>query len=115
MKIKKFTLSCLLLTLSSVAFAVPFKGITKDEYGDEWAFNSNEAQLQCIYGGAFIMDLDTNRVYAMTGLANALARKGKYPAEDINNSDYWKDNPHMPGAKINLMPFIDAALELCNK
>lgn len=111
----KILLSGILLLVSSVSLASPLKAVSKDDYGDKWAFTSNEVQLQCIDGGAFVMDYDTNNVYAISGLANQLAKKGKYPADDINGSSFWKENPDMPGAKISLAPFITDALALCGK
>ncbi|WP_341263542.1 DUF2511 domain-containing protein [Morganella morganii] len=74
---KKILLSCILLMVTSTVSAMPLKAISKDDYGDKWAFTSDEVQLQCIDGGAFVMDYDTNNVYAMTGLANQLAKKRK--------------------------------------
>ncbi|HBL6967342.1 DUF2511 domain-containing protein [Morganella morganii subsp. morganii] len=111
----KILLSGILLLVSSVSLASPLKAVSKDDYGDKWAFTSDEVQLQCIDGGAFVMDYDTNNVYAISGLANQLAKKGKYPADDINGSSFWKENPDMPGAKISLAPFITDALALCGK
>lgn len=111
----KILLSGILLLASSVSLASPLKAVSKDDYGDKWAFTSDEVQLQCIDGGAFVMDYDTNNVYAISGLANQLAKKGKYPADDINGSSFWKENPDMPGAKISLAPFITDALALCGK
>ena len=111
----KILLSGILLFVSSVSLASPLKSVSKDDYGDKWAFTSDEVQLQCIDGGAFVMDYDTNNVYAISGLANQLAKKGKYPADDINGSSFWKENPDMPGAKISLAPFITDALALCGK
>lgn len=111
----KIFLSGILLLVSSVSLASPLKAVSKDDYGDKWAFTSNEVQLQCIDGGAFVMDYDTNNVYAISGLANQLAKKGKYPADDINDSTFWKENPEMPGTKISLAPFITDALALCGK
>lgn len=112
---KKVLFSGVLLLISSTALSMPLKAVSKDDYGDKWAFTSDEVQLQCFYGGAFVMDYDTNNVYALTGLANQLAKKGKYPADDINGSAFWKENPEMPGAKISLAPFISDALALCEK
>lgn len=112
---KKIIIAGALLLSSSIAFAAPLKAVSKDDYGNKWAFTSDEVQLQCFYGGAFVMDYDTNNVYALTGLANQLAKKGKYPADDINGSAFWKENPEMPGAKISLAPFITDALALCEK
>lgn len=111
----KILLSGVLLLVSSVSLASPLKAVSKDDYGDKWAFTSDEVQLQCIDGGAFVMDYDTNNVYAISGLANQLAKKGKYPADDINGSSFWKENPDIPGAKISLAPFITDALALCGK
>ncbi len=111
----KIILSGILLLVSSVSLASPLKAVSKDDYGDKWAFTSDEVQLQCIDGGAFVMDYDTNNVYAISGLANQLAKKGKYPADDINGSSFWKENPDMPGVKISLAPFITDALALCGK
>ena len=45
---KKIVLSCALLLISSAALAMPLKAISKDDYGDKWAFTSDEVQLQCI-------------------------------------------------------------------
>lgn len=115
MFVKKILLGGFIFCISAIAAAVPLKAVSEEDYGNKWAFNSGEVQLQCINGGAFVMDYDTNAVYAITGLANQLAKSGKYPAEDINGSSFWKENPELPGAKISLGPFINDALALCDK
>jgi len=94
--------------------AVPIN-ITKDEYGKDWAFNANEVQLQCFYGGAFVFNFDDDEVYAISGLAKVLAKNGKVMAVPIEDSGLWKDNPELPGTKINLSPFIERALKTCRQ
>lgn len=112
---KKLIIALSFVVSFSALAAGPFEAISSDEYGTKWAFNVDEVQLQCLYGGAFVYDYDNEKVYTLTGLAKTLAKSGKVVAQPIDDSNLWKDDPALPGAKISLSPFIDRALTLCNK
>lgn len=112
---KKLILALSLAVSFAVSAAGPFEAISSDEYGAKWAFNTDEVQLQCFYGGAFIFNYDNDKVYALTGLAKTLAKNGKVVAFPIDDSDLWKNDAQIPGAKMDLSPFINRALKLCDK
>ncbi|WP_053014250.1 MULTISPECIES: DUF2511 domain-containing protein [Xenorhabdus] len=120
---RKFLLilsSALLLTACDSEQSEPTKPynsleISQESYGDKWAFNADKVELQCYKGGAFVEDLSDkdNTVYGLTGLANTLKTNGKKEAQNINGSSFWKDNLST-GAKVNLSPFTNEALTLCD-
>ncbi|WGO84703.1 DUF2511 domain-containing protein [Arsenophonus apicola] len=59
--------------------------ISQETFKSEWPFTINTVELQCYKGGAFIEDLSTNRVYALTGLANSIGTNGNKSSTDIND------------------------------
>ncbi|HHV7358398.1 TPA: DUF2511 domain-containing protein [Morganella morganii] len=91
------------------------KQISQTTYSGEWPFTSDTVEIECYKGGAFVKDVETGNVYGLTGFANNLGTNGKTKSTNINDADFWKQNPDIPGTKISLAPFISDALALCDK
>ena len=92
---------------------VKTKYVTKAEYGDEWAFTFDDGVISCIKGGVFIADGRTLVKYPLTGLSMTYMRNGMIPAKPLE--EVWLKNPKNPGTKINVGPFIQEGLKLCEK
>jgi len=85
--------------------ALPPFGVlaTADEYGDAWPLTVPGVRVELLSGCAAVVHT-TTATYALNGVA---IRQG-YPR--IN--PIWKDNPRIPGAKVNIGPLLDLALSL---
>lgn len=91
------------------------KQISQATYSSEWPFTSETVEIECYKGGVFVKDIETGNVYGLTGFANSLGTNGKTKSININDADFWKQNPRLEGAKISLSPVISDALALCDK
>jgi predicted Zn finger-like uncharacterized protein len=81
-------------------YSEPGKYITQQEYGENWAFTVDSGY---IYSKRMAAIFKTGGVeYQLNGIASA---RGYKPINSI-----WKDNPEIPGTKINIGPFIQLAL-----
>ncbi len=79
--------------------------ITQAEYGDQWPFTVSEGQLLC-NAPNYVYFKANGQEYAINGAAKQI---GAFrPTEEI-----WRDNPEIPGTKINIGPIISRGLELC--
>ncbi|HEJ6912272.1 TPA: DUF2511 domain-containing protein [Serratia marcescens] len=113
---KKILTTTLLAALffPPVSFAKPPQVIEKSEYKGQWPFSFKEGALQCIKGGAFVLDYDSGKMYALTGLARSIAsRVGALPLEP--DSEVWLEDPNDPGSKISLSDMTSKALALCDE
>lgn len=77
------------------------KLITKNEFGDKWAFTVESGYVYSINNCAIFKVGDIS--YGLNGIAI----KAGY--RDIN--EIWKDDPNFSGLKIDIGPFIDLALD----
>ncbi len=81
--------------------------VTEKEYGNKWPFTVPSVTLRCVSlpgGDGIIVECDGKK-YAINGTAQST-----YPAVD----PIWRDNPDLPGTKINIGPLIERGTELCN-
>jgi len=89
------------------------KKITKEEYGDKWAFTYDEAVLKCYKDGDIKSPvIELNGIpYGLTGFAD-----NKYGQSDLNAlNKYWLEDtrPYMKGTHISISIFSEDALKLC--
>ncbi len=111
---RKYLLAFFSLALSTSALAVPFQAIDKETFKGIWPFASDEVQLQCLDGAAYVMNFDDNQLYALTGLAQTKGKSmGALPLDP--KTKIWLDNPEAPGLKMSLGDVTSAALALCGK
>ena len=76
-----------------------------------WPFTVSEGTLLCAPYGVggnqqSVTFVANRRMYAANGTA-----KGTDQFEDIDA--IWKDNPDIPGTKVNIGPILDKGLSLC--
>lgn len=82
--------------------------ITKQEYGDAWAFTVDEGVLSCkgSNGIGEVLFTANGKTYAVNGTAKGTK---KYPPID----EIWSADPKIAGAKKNIGTFIEKGLKLC--
>lgn len=78
--------------------------VNEADYGGDWPFTVSSGRLRCESGSAVVFATGGNE-YAVNGAASSQG----YP--DID--PIWRDNPDIPGTKVNISPLIDDGLELC--
>lgn len=77
--------------------------LTRTEFGEAWPLTVDRVQVFCTGNGGIIV-ADGEQRYALNGAAQSQA-----PA--IN--PIWKENPEIPGTKINIAPLIERGQTLC--
>lgn len=93
-------------TLLAACLSNTDREIRADDFGDDWPFTVANGRVNCFKGGyALVFKPDGRMSYALNGGAKA----DGYPAID----PIWRDNPDAPGTKINLLPAIEAAKDIC--
>ncbi|MCS2168177.1 YebY family protein [Scandinavium manionii] len=102
------------LFISATASAMPFQAIEKGSFNGVWPFNTDEVQLQCLDGNAYVMNFDDNKLYALTGSARVSGRSfGALPLD--NDNSFWLSVEKTKGLKKSLSDVTNAALALCGK
>jgi hypothetical protein len=93
-----------LLPVFALAASTP---VSRETMRDEWPLTLGSGVLGCERGA---VTFSANGVtYAINGTAMAQGRKLGW--RDIR--EVWKDNPAIPGTKINIGPMIEKGLLLC--
>ncbi len=82
--------------------------ITKQEYGEAWAFTVDEGVLSCkgSNGIGEVFFTVSGKTYAVNGTAKGT--KKYLPIDDI-----WAADPKIAGAKKDIGAFIEKGLKLC--
>jgi len=90
----------------------PFGYIRSEELGDRWPLTVPAGQLRCDSSGprtgqvVFVVNSATD---AINGFARSqIKAKGWREVDPI-----WRDNPAIPGSKIDISPLIERGLSLC--
>ncbi len=111
MKIKLCVVATLALLLSIPIAYGGNADITESEYGQKWPLTVAGGTLNCIpIGNLGIVTFTSNgKTYAVNGTAMSRARQNGWREID----EIWKDNPSIPGTKINISPVLDKGLSLC--
>jgi hypothetical protein len=78
--------------------------VSASEYGGEWPFTVEGGRLDCVQGRAAIFIVGDKK-YQLNGFARS---KGYQPINSI-----WRDNPDIPGTKINIGEMTKLALKQC--
>lgn len=95
--------------------------ITKEEFGEKWAFTVDKAILKCIDGQSIVIIVD-EKIYGLNGVAKMWGEKlGYYDIDEI-----WLENLELKESLMksgvsekdatsgmNIGPFLDAGLKLC--
>lgn len=80
--------------------------ITQKEYGDKWPFTVSEGKLEC-RGSDQVVFTANGTTYAVNGTAQ-VTKKYRHIRE------IWRDDPSLPGAKIDIGIIIERGLELAD-
>ncbi|WP_081194874.1 DUF2511 domain-containing protein [Halomonas sp. BC1] len=78
--------------------------VSASEYGEKWPFTVQSGRLDCVQGRAAIFIVGDKK-YQLNGFAQS---KGYQSITPI-----WRNNPDIPGAKINIGEMTKLALEQC--
>ncbi len=110
---KKIVLALTLAMLGAdVAAAAQLVTLSRQQYGERWAFTREEVQLICRPGNAvFALNTGTLMQYPLNAAAQAQMKNGQVNAQPIDV--IWLDDPTAPGKKKDLQPFIERGEQLC--
>jgi hypothetical protein len=92
----------------SVARAVVRQG----DFGEAWPFTVPEGVLSCVGEGkrtAVVFEAGGQR-YAVNGTARGRDTAARLKLADL--AAIWRDDPAIPGAKVNMGPILERAAEL---
>lgn len=79
--------------------------ITRSDYGEDWPLTVAQAQLHCNRDAVWVTIEGDD--YALNGWAQTLRKLPPLPRS------LWRDNPAIPGSKIDVGTLIDDGLALC--
>lgn len=98
----------LILLLTACGRPANEREVTAAQYGSAWPLTIEKGLLKCDGdNGSGMVTLEANgTIYSVNGWAKS---SGRYT--DIRS--IWKDDPRIPGLKIDLGPLISAGLNLC--
>ena len=77
---------------------------SSEMFGSEWPFTVSSGVVDCVKGSAAVFKAN-GKSYQLNGVASMLG------FESIDS--IWKDNPAIPGTKVNIDPMIDLVLKQC--
>lgn len=112
-KLSVFAATLVMLGLTDATGDADGRRVTAAELGDRWPLTVREGKIACIPGPVVpgIRRVDAvvlhsrGKTYALNGAAKS---RGYLPIEPI-----WKNDPAIPGLRINIGPLIDLALKEC--
>ncbi|MCW2487079.1 DUF2511 domain-containing protein [Candidatus Symbiopectobacterium sp. NZEC127] len=115
---KKIVITALVLLMSAGAYAAGDKSktITAKSYGDKWPFTFEKGELICSTGIVVLKNSKDGKVYALNGMANALADSGRKlgKATILNNKAVTKPDPKVAGYQMSTVDIMMEGRELCN-
>ncbi len=109
---RKWNLKALLLILAALALIGCGTSISERDYGDKWPLLVSKGKLNCEGAGSnhgAVTFKAAGETYAVNGIALSRAKKRGWKKID----EIWKDNPDVPGLKMDLTPIIEKGLSLC--
>ncbi len=111
------------IAMASILLAMPAAAdgtnapIARADFGDAWPFTVPAGVLNCTVVGRLSSGLEiqsvtfavNGKVYAINGVARGHAKQnGWHEVTPI-----WRNNPRIPGAKVDIGPVISRGLQLC--
>jgi len=78
--------------------------VSQAEYGAAWPFTVTSGYVDCVPPQSAVFRTGSS-AYALNGMAKSRGFPDVRPI--------WRDNPSLPGTKINIGPMIDLALQQC--
>ena len=97
------TLCVLIIAAGDTALARS-ENVNAQDFGDKWPLTVSEGILECKRPSRVIFRSKGN-AYAVNGMAGS--------AGYANIRPIWRNNPDIPGTKINIGPLIRRGLTLC--
>lgn len=91
------------------ATATPPGYVQQEDYGKAWAFTVDEGVIECRTGNRVVF-VSEGKTYALNGLARGWAERMGW----LDIDQIWRDNPDGITPKIDISPFIELGLSLCN-
>jgi len=90
--------------------------VTKEEYGDAWAFTKDSAVLKCYKDTIAVMPVVVidKKPYGLTGWADAMHGQGSIGLDMDNFNTVWLKNPDDNTSRIDISPFKKRAEEICS-
>lgn len=82
--------------------------VDQADYGDEWPLTVPDGDLRCVDDSSVIF-LRGGLTYAVNGLARGSADENGWRLID----EIWRDDPSLPGTKVDMHPLIERGLDLC--
>lgn len=79
--------------------------LNQERFGDAWPLTVSEGRVECRPGRVIVFTAG-DTTYAVNGTARDAA--GLPPIDLV-----WRDDPHIPGAKVNIAPVLNAGLAMC--
>lgn len=86
--------------------------IEPKDLGKPWPFTMRSGTLECHNRGAIVF-VANGKTYTINGTADAYARARNLPWVDVR--PIWRDDPSIPGIKIDMGPVIERGQKLCAK
>ncbi|MGK2960122.1 MAG: YebY family protein [Candidatus Malihini olakiniferum] len=110
---KKIILAITITALGGDAVAAAkLATLSRQQYGDRWAFTCEEVQLICRPGKAvFALNTGTLMQYPLNAAAQTQMKSGQVNAQPIDI--IWLGDPSQPNSKKDLQPFIERGEQLC--
>lgn len=110
---RSVTAALTILACASVAHAqVQREMIEPKDLGKPWPFTMRSGTLECHNRGAIVF-VANGKTYTINGTADAYARARNLPWVDVR--PIWRDDPSIPGIKIDMGPVIERGQKLCAK
>ena len=78
--------------------------VSRDQFGDEWPLTVEIGEVECIDGFVAVFH-QNGKAWALNGAAQTRG----YPEID----PIWRDNPSIPGAKVDIGVLTELALKQC--
>ena len=78
--------------------------VSREQFGEKWPLTVEKGEVECIDGFIAVFHHE-GKTWALNGAAQSRG----YPEIEL----IWRDNPSIPGFKINIGPLIDLALKQC--
>jgi hypothetical protein len=110
----KIIFPAVLLAFIPLASYAGSANISKSQFKDQWPLTVDSGTLKCEPAPTslkvqFVTFTSGGKTYALNGIARGQAKQRGWKEID----PIWKDNPEIPGAKINIGPLITLGLTLC--
>lgn len=78
--------------------------VTRAQFGDAWPLTVNSGEVECINKYIVVFHAPNGKTYGLNGISFGHGYPRIHPI--------WRDNPRIPGSKVNIGPLIQFGLSL---